>query len=154
MPWPLNEATLYTERYQKRTVYLAVWGLRNAVIILPCLLYCIATTIHVQYIYTTPIIRAQFIQYFLLTTAYIRCTTATLTHTNNNANIMYRSNVTLLPAVRSSTAELSNGAGLAPAEQGGNGVVRSEGNLCQGSPLVNITDHDSLHCPTRDLVNV
>ena len=54
-------------------------------------------------------------------------------HTNNSASIMYRPCVTLLPAVRSSIAEPSNEAGLAPVENGGYGVMRAEGNPCRGA---------------------
>ena len=59
------------------------------------------------------------------------------THTNNSTI----PNITLLPAVRPSTAEPANEAGLAPAQDGGNGVLQAEGNPCQASPLVNIIEN-------------
>ena len=52
-------AHAYTEHYQNYTVYLAVCGLCNVVILLSCLLYCTATTIHMyMYMYITVEVRS------------------------------------------------------------------------------------------------
>ena len=61
------------------------------------------------------------------------------TRTHTNFNVI--PNITLLPAVRPSTTEPANEAGLAPANKGGNGEVQAEGNPCQGSPLVSFTTY-------------
>ena len=73
---------------------------------------------------------------------------------NNNASIRNLSQSPLFATVGAPTNELLSGTGLAPDNEGSNGVQRTEGGLCQQQPALSFLQPKEATSPWLHALNM